>query len=484
MSAPLPEIHVDAIDGVPILWMDAPPPFLLTLTFRVGQADESLATAGITHLVEHLAFPHDHRDGVANNGRTGLLATQFYSWGDPQEAAELLHRVTRGLHRPDTSRLEQQRSIIATEEARWVITARGELLIARYGARGPGVAGFPGYGVRQVADEAVRAWASRYFTRGNAIAWMTGPPPPRLAFDLPEGPGVPAPTAAVRPGGFPRYTSQPQPHVAVGLAGPEDQPLGMAARIVARRLFGRLRDRDAVSYDVQSLSELVDARHAHHLIVADCLADVAPFVTDQLVATTHEFAEEGPTPEELAREVDQIDRALRDDPRALVGWMNYAAECSLNGIDVAEPVEDLERRRSRTRADLRDAWAAAVPSMALCVPLSVEVNDPRFQSLETEPPENGRVFHEPGLARFRKGGRAVLSDESVSVVDRHGVHRTVRLADVEVLVHGGRDSRFLVATDGTELRLDAGWFSGGTELIAHIDAVVPVDRQVRHPASG
>lgn len=479
MLAPLPEINVDAIDGVPIIWMDAPPPFLLTLTFRVGQADERLPTAGITHLVEHLAFPHDHRDGVGNNGSTGLLSTQFYAWGDPREAAEFIHRVTRGLRRPDTRRLEQQRSIIATEEARWAVTARGELLVARYGARGPGVAGYPGYGVGQVSSEAVDAWAARFFTRGNAIAWMTGPPPPGLAFDLPDGPPVPAPAAMVRPGGFPRWTSKPQPHVAVGLAGPEDVPLGMAARIVAHRLFGRLRDRDAVSYDVRSFSELVDPASAHHMVVADCLADAAPFVTDQLVTTAHEFAEQGPTPDEQAREVKRTDRALRDDPHALVGWLRYAAECSLNGIDVDEPGEDLERRRSRTRAELRAAWADAVPTMALCVPSTVQVTDPRFRSLETEPPANGRVFHEPGLARFRSGGRAVLSADAVSVVDRQGMHLTIRLAEVEALVHRGPESRFLVATDGAELLLDAGWFAAGGELVSRLDAAIPGDRQVR-----
>ena len=52
-------IHQTEVDGIPCLWADLPGELGATLIFRVGMADESLVTRGITHLVEHLATPPD-----------------------------------------------------------------------------------------------------------------------------------------------------------------------------------------------------------------------------------------------------------------------------------------------------------------------------------------------------------------------------------------------------------------------------------------
>ena len=139
--------------------------------FRVGQADENLPTSGVTHLIEHLAFPHDHRDGVANNGTTRLLTTEFFAWGDPRDAAEFLHRVTRGISRLAVDRIDQQRSIIATQERRWAITPRGELQICR-GAHGPGVVGFRGLGLRQLDAATIEAYRALRDDPRLAIGWM------------------------------------------------------------------------------------------------------------------------------------------------------------------------------------------------------------------------------------------------------------------------------------------------------------------------
>jgi hypothetical protein len=475
-----PGVHVDAIDGVPILWMEAPPPFVMTLMFRVGQADESLPNAGITHLVEHLAFPHDHREGVANNGTTKLLTTEFFAWGDPREAAEFLHRVSRGLGRAAADRLDQQRSIIGAEEARWNVTPRGELLIARYGARGPGLGGFRGLGLRQVGAAEVDDWVARYFTRGNAIIWMTGPPPQGLGVDLRDGPAVPAPQAEVRPGTFPRWTPKPQPFVAIGVAHPYGSPVGAASRILTRRLFARLRDADAVSYDIQAMGELVDRGIVHTMIVADCLPDAAPHVTNRIIQAADEFAESGPTAEEVADELKQFERALRDDPRLPVGWMHSAAERALNGMEVEEFEEDLERRRSETRASITDAWRDAMAGLALCTPSTVIVDDPRFDAGGWPLPLKGRTFHPPGLGRFTAGGaRAVVSSEGVSVFDKDGQHGSVRFSATAALVHGDGAVRLLIAEDGSELVVNGASYANGNELVAEIDRLVLRDRHVR-----
>lgn len=177
---------------MPVLWIDGPPPFSIFLVFRVGRADETLAVSGITHLVEHLAFPHGHADEVGHNGTTELTRTTFYAWGDPSDAAQFIHRVSIGLSRPAVANIEAQKSIILTEEAGSAGGTVSELLLERYGPLGPGIVGYRQLGLHGIGAGHVEAWSSRFFTADNAIVCMTGPPPQRLALELPRGQRIPA----------------------------------------------------------------------------------------------------------------------------------------------------------------------------------------------------------------------------------------------------------------------------------------------------
>lgn len=471
-------IHVDHVDGVPLLWIDAPPPFSMFLMFRVGQADESLQTAGITHLVEHLAFPHDHADGVANNGTTDLTSTRFYAWGDPDEAATFLHRVTRTLSHVPFDRLDQQRDIIATEESRWSVTPGGELLIARYGARAHGLPGFRQLGLRAVTRNQVEDWIGRFFTSGNAIVCMTGPPPGRIGLELPDGPRRPAPVAEPVPGTLPRWIARPQPFVAMSVVAGYDAAFGAASRIVERRLYDRLRTQKGLSYAVQSDTKLIDGATLHRMIVADCLEDAAPLVTDEVIATAYEFANTGPTGAEMTDDLNRLERQLQSEAQAAVGWMLYAAECYLHNIDVEEFDEYLELRRSLTRTEIREAWAAALETLLLCVPPWVVVNDPRFTTPGWPPMVTGRTFHPPGLGRFRGGTRAIVSQEGVSIVGQDGSHATIHFAATQALLRRGPAQRWVIGDDGSEISFDGAAYAAGSELIAALDQAVPRERWV------
>lgn len=474
------EIHVDHVDGVPLLWIDGPPPFTMFLIFRVGQADERLQTAGITHLVEHLAFPHDHADAVANNGTTDLTSTRFFAWGEPEEAAEFLHRVSRTLSRLPVDRLDQQRDIIATEEQRWAVTPIGELLIARYGARAHGVAGFRQIALPVITPEQVTDWAARYFTTGNAVVCMTGPPPGRLALQLPDGPSRPAPVADPEPGPYPRWMARSQPFVAFSVAGGHDPAIGAAARMVERRLFDRLRTRKALSYAVHTDTKLIDSSTLHRVFAADCLEEAAPQVTDEMIATAYDFASSGPTKAEMDGAADGLDRQLRMDEGAGagIGWMLYAAECYLNGIEVEEFDDYIERRLNLERNEIRDAWQAALEELLLCVPPRIIVGDDRFATVDWPPPVSGRTFHPPGFGRFRAGTRAVLSDAGFSLVGDGGAHATVTFDRVAALLRDRSGYRTMVAMDGSEVSVDPTVFAAGDELVAGLDNAVPRDRWI------
>ena len=472
------EIHVDQVDGVPLLWIDAPPPFTMFLVFRVGQADERLQTAGITHLVEHLAFPHDHADGVANNGSTDLTSTRFFAWGDAGEAAAFLHQVSRTLRHLPLDRLDQQRDIIATEESRWVVTPGGELLVARYGARAHGLPGFRQLGLRAVQGAQVKDWAARYFTADNAVVCMTGPPPASVGLELRSGPRRPAPLADPIPGSYPRWIPRPQPFVAISVVAGHDAAFGAASRMLERRLFHRLRTQKGLSYAVQSDTKIIDATTLHRMFVADCLEDAAPAVTDEVIAIAYELADAGPTADEMTEDLNRLERQLDSEIHAAVGWMLYGAECYLNGIDVEEFDVYVQRRRNLTRAEIRDAWAEALKTLILCVPPWVVVHDPRFTTTQWPPPVSGRTFRPPGIARFRGGTRAIVSDEGVSLVGQDGSHATIHFAAARALIRSGPTRRWIIGDDGSEISLDGTAYGSGDELIIAVEQAVPRQRWI------
>ena len=76
-------IHQAEVDGVPTLFAPDDGPVRAGLVFRVGQADETLPTAGMTHLLEHLVL---HRIGMTShraNGSTEAFTTTFLMQGSP-----------------------------------------------------------------------------------------------------------------------------------------------------------------------------------------------------------------------------------------------------------------------------------------------------------------------------------------------------------------------------------------------------------------
>ena len=72
------------VDGVDCFWQeDGAGDLLVGLLFRVGFADESFRTSGISHLAEHLALPTAPLAGVDYNGTVDCLMTLLWARGDP-----------------------------------------------------------------------------------------------------------------------------------------------------------------------------------------------------------------------------------------------------------------------------------------------------------------------------------------------------------------------------------------------------------------
>ena len=101
----------------------------------------------------------------------------------------------------------------------------------RYGARGAGLEGYEEFGVRRVSAEELREWALR-FSAGNAMLWLTGPPPVDLRRPLVDGPRLPCPTLDHR--------DLPLPMLASG----DDCTWGLSFLAPPTTVARRARDRD------------------------------------------------------------------------------------------------------------------------------------------------------------------------------------------------------------------------------------------------
>ena len=109
--------HLD-VDGVPTLLAPTTGPMHAGLVFRVGQADETLARKGITHLVEHLAL-HSHRRGRLPLQRRDRLGAHLLPHAGLRRQDRRLpdRRVRRPAIDLPMPRLETEKEILRTEQS-------------------------------------------------------------------------------------------------------------------------------------------------------------------------------------------------------------------------------------------------------------------------------------------------------------------------------------------------------------------------------
>jgi zinc protease len=103
-------IHETVVDGVQTFWADDDDdePFEAKLLFRVGRADESLLTSGVSHLIEHLALPQHDRHLSYVNGTTEPLLTYFEGAGERREVLDFLQEVSANLGKLPLDRLRRK----------------------------------------------------------------------------------------------------------------------------------------------------------------------------------------------------------------------------------------------------------------------------------------------------------------------------------------------------------------------------------------
>ncbi|WP_228993318.1 pitrilysin family protein [Streptomyces sp. DH8] len=455
-------------------------PVAAGLYFRVGAADETLATAGLTHLVEHLAL---HRHGVSDlhyNGSTAATHTHFVVSGTEEEVVAYLNGVCASLRDLPVERLATEREILRTEQAGRSRGINHQLPLWRYGARGYGLVSYPEYGTLHLTADAVRDWAATWFTRDNAVLWITGDTVPEgLDLTLPAGrrQPLPVPTSALPV--TPAYLTGGSGGVVLDGVVRRSVAASLFAEVLGRALFTDLRQKGGYSYAADCGYQPRDNDHA----TLTAFADALPQKQDAVV---------GGFIDVLARlRAGTIDRAELDSARAkalkqyerpdigAAALPSYALNV-LTGHPNLSPDEHRAELDAVTVEDLRDVAGELYDSALIQVP-GRAVDWAGFTAAPqwSDPvPDPAGTVHR---SRERDGVSLAVGPEAVTLVMPAG-QITVRYdacAAMRVFPDG---ARHLIGFDAFVVEVEPTLYAKLTpDRMAVLDAGVPASAAIPMP---
>lgn len=490
-GAKMMTVQHTVVDGVDVYWAQGPAPMIATLTFGCGARDETFRTLGVTHLIEHLAMstlPRLHHD---HNATVGLEVTRFFATGKPAQLVDFIAAVCEALSDLPLSRIEKEAGVLTAEGSAVCHPTAGVLLARRYGIAGPGLAPWDGPGYDQLSADAVTAHAAKFFTRGNAVLTLTGPPPEGLRLPLPDGPRVVHEPTPSRPVDGPRWLAEEVPCVGMSLRGPSVSPVdALGMQVLSHRITEVARKEKGLSYSVDGDRANADPSTTDRLIWVDAREGQEAEVASILWNTARELATSGPTPEELEHELAGF-REMVEDPRFVDSDLDEYARSVLLGEPYLSPAEWLEVLTTATPAQVAAAVAESLRTALIVVPDEVRLE---LSDLDGNPvplggcttPEwrpEGKVFKPSLLARAvsasARAARLHLTADGVALIDG-GDRHFVRFADVVgVLAQNG--SRTVFGRSGCVVPVHADLFSGIGPVVAAVDA--RVDPAVVYPPS-
>ena len=465
------------VDGVPVVWSNGNAPLRAGLWFRAGMADATLPTHGWLHLLEHLALHGRDTIRTPVNGQVDLLHTVFAVEGEPTDVVTVLRDLCRWLATPQFGGLEHERRVLRAEAAQRSPGTAGAHLLWRYGAQGPGLGGYDELGLHTAGPDGLRRLAEEYFTAGNAVLALTGPPPAGLKLQLRPG-GRRAPSAAQRcdqpsPAGF---VDRPN---AVSLSStlPRSSVATTLVRTVQRALQQDLRHRAGVGYSAWSAYELVDADHAMVAAGIDVLPEAVPTAVADVLTALRRLGDRGPDETEVRDDIEQFVRHLESAHAAELAPFRAARDLLLDR-PVRSSAELAAEARAVTPEDLRVAAGKLWSDLLV----SADPGSPADHQLTWLRPPRDRQIIEGRT--FRPAGAPVVDGE-LTVGERG-----TRLADAENVMIAGYDDlaalvmfpdggRRLIRRDGYQVVVEPGLWRNGAAAVALIDQAVA--RGVRVP---
>jgi zinc protease len=472
------ELTRTEVDGIPALLAPAPGPLHAGLTFRVGRADEPLARAGITHLVEHLAL---HRLGLTDyhfNGATGTVGTHFHMSGDRAAVAGFLTGVCDALTDLPFDRLETEKSILRTEGAGRGAVATDRLAAVRYGATGFGVPGYDEWGVHQLTADDLREWVGTWFTAANAVLWISGGEiPAGLRLRLPPGERHELPDATPVLSTMPAYLSGPGAGVVFEAVVERGPAASLYSAVLKRELFRNLRQEGGYSYTAATAFDPV-GQWAVLTAVADAHPDQQDAVLGGFVDCLMRHSVGTVEEDDLLAARAAAERALHH-PEDLPAVLMRRASDLLTGYPLRPVAQRLARLRAVTRADLHAVAVAALESGLLLTPHGRTADWAGFAEVPswTGTPVAGEslaVRDDPGL-------RAVIGPAGVSLVSPVGA-RTVRFDACAAVLAWPDGARHLIGVDGEWVRIEPTLLDVPPGILERLDRAVPPAVLVRMPS--
>jgi zinc protease len=477
---PVPPINRTEVDGVRTMWIDEPGPTIATLTFRVGRSDEPTPMSGVTHIAEHLALAGLGVQDYDHNGFVDGQQAVFTSMGRPDEVRTFLEEVVRGLTHPPLDRLLLERRILREEREQRGPSLGAALRWYRYGYHGQGRALGPGddeLALDWLGPGPVDAWIRRWFTRQNAILWLTGPVPAGLRLDLPDGEPAPTPDITTAPGvTFPAHLTWDGPAATLGYTAPRSSAIHIASSIAHRRARQQLRFDQGLVYDVELDYEPVAPFVAHVMLGASCPDERIRQVVDGFLGIVRGLATDGPTKQELDQEMGAYLRQYEDrDGR--IALLAVTAFDTLWGGPARTAEELLEERRRVDPAAAAAALSSALETllvMANCTPVEELNQYPAWSAERVDGREYGPAgFYLPGR---RPKERLIVGPEGVTVAVNPNEWLTVRYADCVVSIHESPTIRILLGRDGMRVGIEAAAWKDGPHVIDAIDRAIPAER--------
>jgi zinc protease len=449
-------------------------PYMGGLMFRVGRADESGPTSGMTHLVEHLALPAQSRREPELAASVDNILVTFFAQGEPDEVGGLLSHAATTLRALPLERLATERAILAAEQSAQGFNANRLAFSLRFGPVGHGLVGYDEWGLEHLAPEDVQAWADARFTRGNAAVWFSGEPPDAFGLDLPDGERIaPPPPRPISYVDYPAlYAASAPGGVLLTMVAQRSTALAMVLDVLEHRLADRLRYELGLVYSVESVRSPLTKDETHVAVVADASETAVRRVAAEAVAVLRRLAEEGPTEDELEHER----RLRRRDASAateLPSFLGFSAAQHLLGAPF-ESVEDLVAEGDGVTAEqVAEALRQAADRLLVVAPEEAsELAGLAPYPLTSPRRVEGRRFRPQAIVGSARKASLVVGDEGVTIQAPDGSGITALFADCALVVRDSEGSRLLVSDDGFFVPVDPTDWRKGKEAVALIDAAV------------
>ena len=479
------ELHWTEVDGVAVVWAEAPGALRAGLLFRAGRADETLATSGHTHLIEHMAFTSMLDTLHRHNGTVDGTVTGFYTIGDPREVSDFLGNVCHALTSLPAERLEEEKRLLEAESATRPHDFCGHLLIWRFGATGYGLAGMAELGRNSATIDQLRKFSAQRFTTGNAILWLTGPPPAELRLRLPPGTKLPLPALAPIQNTFPSwFLDNHSGGMAAGALVPRASASMIFADMALERLRKRLRIELALSYGPGVYYFPLDANVAHLVLYADSdearRADLAN-AFGEVVAGLAEI-DDAEVEAARARIQDHWTGALAPPLEDRVtGEVQRAALDWLFGKPY-EPKEALEAELAGTTRDDVAAVARQMhASVIFALPGAAQPGPWCGSPIPVSTAPIVRGHETASMDAPVRPERLRYGEDGVSLVAPDGSHCTVRYERLALALHHDDGCVSLIGDDAATLRIEPTLWRDGHEICRAIRERVPGHLLVKQP---